>query len=30
MVAPEEACENMRRLVAAGCAGPFGFYEAID
>jgi len=28
MVAPEEACENMRRLVAAGCAGPFGFYEA--
>jgi cellobiose phosphorylase len=30
MVAPEEACENLRRLVAAGGEGPFGFYEAID
>ena len=30
MVAPEEACENLQRLVAEGCQGPFGFYEAID
>ena len=30
MVAPEEACQNLRRLVAEGCAGRYGFYEAID
>ena len=30
MVAPEEACENLQRLVAEGGEGPFGFYEAID
>jgi cyclic beta-1,2-glucan synthetase len=30
MVAPEEACLNMRRLAAEGCEGRFGFYEAID
>ena len=30
MVAPEEACENLRRLEVAGCEGNFGFYEAID
>jgi cellobiose phosphorylase len=30
MVAPEEACLNLQRLVAAGLEGPFGLYEAID
>jgi len=30
MVAPREACSNLQRLAAAGCLGPFGFYEAID
>ncbi len=30
MVAPEEACLNMQRLVDEGCEGKFGFYEAID
>ena len=30
MVAPEAACLNLERLAAAGCAGVFGFYEAID
>ena len=30
MVAPEEACLNMQRLAAEGCAGKFGFYEAVD
>ena len=30
MVAPKRACENLRRLAAEGCAGNFGFYEAID
>ena len=30
MVAPKQACENLRRLAAEGCAGNFGFYEAID
>jgi len=30
MVAPEEACENLQRLTTEGCAGTFGFYEAID
>jgi cyclic beta-1,2-glucan synthetase len=30
MVAPEEACVNLQRLVAAGLEGPFGLYEAID
>ena len=30
MVAPEEACKNLRRLAAEGCEGTYGFYEAID
>jgi cellobiose phosphorylase len=30
MVAPDEACENLRRLTTEGCAGRYGFYEAID
>ncbi|MGH8797679.1 MAG: glucoamylase family protein, partial [Caldimonas sp.] len=30
MVAPEEACENLHRLAAAGAAGRYGLYEAID
>ncbi|MFZ1829729.1 MAG: glucoamylase family protein [Candidatus Competibacteraceae bacterium] len=30
MVAPEAACLNLQRLAAAGFAGKFGFYEAID
>jgi cyclic beta-1,2-glucan synthetase len=30
MVAPKEACHNLLRLTAEGCAGRFGFHEAID
>jgi cellobiose phosphorylase len=30
MVAPEEACRNLEQLAAEGCAGRYGFYEAID
>ena len=30
MVAPEEACLNLRRLSAEGLEGKYGFYEAID
>src|SRR6185437_5575348 len=30
MVAPEESCLNLQRLAAAGLAGRFGLYEAID
>ena len=30
MVAPEAACPNLQRLAAEGCAGQYGFYEAID
>jgi cellobiose phosphorylase len=30
MVAPEEACLNLQRLVAEGLEGKYGFYEAID
>jgi cyclic beta-1,2-glucan synthetase len=30
MVAPEEACLNLQRLAAEGCAGNFGLFEAID
>jgi len=30
MVAPDEACLNLQRLVAAGLEGPFCLYEAID
>jgi len=30
MVAPEEACRNLEQLDAAGLAGRFGFFEAID
>ena len=30
MVAPQVACENLQRLVAAGYHGTFGLYEAID
>jgi cellobiose phosphorylase len=30
MVAPEEACENLQRLTAAGFGGRYGLYEAID
>jgi len=30
MVAPEQACDNLQRLAAAGAAGSHGLYEAID
>ncbi|MEO8161652.1 MAG: glucoamylase family protein, partial [Arenimonas sp.] len=30
LVAPAEACDNLRRLAAAGAVGRYGFYEAID
>lgn len=30
MVAPEEACANLERLVAEGFSGTYGFYEAVD
>ena len=30
MVAPKAACLNLQRLAAAGLAGTFGFFEAID
>jgi hypothetical protein len=30
MLAPEKACANLRRLVAEGCEGRYGFFEAID
>lgn len=30
MVAPREACENLKELSAAGYEGAYGFYEAID
>ncbi len=30
MVAPEQACDNLERLVAEGAAGRYGMYEAID
>jgi cyclic beta-1,2-glucan synthetase len=30
MVAPEEACKNLRQLAAEGCEGHYGFFEAID
>jgi cyclic beta-1,2-glucan synthetase len=30
MVAPGEACKNLRRMSDAGFAGRFGFYESID
>ena len=30
MVAPEEACQNLRRLAGIGCMGRYGFFEAID
>ncbi len=30
LVAPREACANLRRLVADGVLGPYGFFEAID
>ena len=30
MVAPKEACENLRRLATQGGEGAYGFYEAID
>jgi cyclic beta-1,2-glucan synthetase len=30
MVAPEEACQNLQRLVKEHALGKFGFYEAID
>ena len=30
MVAPEEACQNLERLVAESQQGTYGFYEAID
>ena len=30
MVAPAEACENLRRLAVEGYAGAYGFYEAVD
>jgi len=30
MVAPVEACQNLRRLAAEGRTGAYGFYEAVD
>jgi cellobiose phosphorylase len=30
MVAPAAACANLERLAAEGCAGAYGFYEAVD
>ena len=30
MVEPEEACSNLQRIAAAGFAGRYGLYEAID
>ncbi len=30
MVAPQEACRNLQRLLAQGGAGRYGLYEAID
>ncbi|WP_374694228.1 GH36-type glycosyl hydrolase domain-containing protein [Janthinobacterium sp. J1-1] len=30
MVKPEESCQNMQRLQAAGYMGRYGFFEAID
>ena len=30
MVAPVQACENLRRLADEGRAGLYGFYEAVD
>ena len=30
MVAPKEACENLRRLASQGGEGAYGFYEAIN
>ncbi|HEY1784821.1 MAG TPA: glucoamylase family protein, partial [Pirellulales bacterium] len=30
MVAPHEACANLRHMAAEGFLGPYGFYEAID
>jgi cyclic beta-1,2-glucan synthetase len=30
MVAPQPACDNLRRLARDGRLGPYGFYEAID
>jgi cellobiose phosphorylase len=30
MVAPKQACDNLRRLAREGRLGPHGFYEAID
>ena len=29
-LAPREACENLQRLASNGCAGSYGFYEAVD
>ncbi len=30
MVAPKPACDNLRRLSAAGFEGRYGYYEAVD
>jgi cyclic beta-1,2-glucan synthetase len=30
MVSPEEACDNLQRISAAGFEGDYGMYEAID
>jgi hypothetical protein len=30
MVQPEQACSNLQRIAAAGAAGKYGLYEAID
>src|SRR2546428_6918650 len=30
MVEPEESCSNLQRIAAAGFAGRYGLYEAID
>jgi cellobiose phosphorylase len=29
-IAPHEACVNLQRLAALGCAGRYGFFEAVD
>src|SRR5205807_9454150 len=30
MVQPEQACSNLQRIAAAGAAGKYGLYEALD
>ena len=30
MIAPQPACDNLRRLARDGRLGPYGFYDSID